>query len=59
MNVSGGKRQRFDIDMCTFAKRAGATITVPAAGIVFNKSPPSLPDLTRQSMMTLHADCLS
>ncbi|HEY5167119.1 MAG TPA: hypothetical protein VII80_04865 [Pseudolabrys sp.] len=57
--MSGGKRQRFDIDMRTFAKRAGATITVPAAGIVFNKSPPSLPDLTRQSMMTLHADCLS
>jgi len=37
MNVSSGKRQRFDIDMRTFAKSAGATITVPAGGIVFSK----------------------
>lgn len=37
MNVSSGKRQRFDIDMRTFAKSAGATVTVPAGGIVFSK----------------------
>jgi CRP/FNR family transcriptional regulator, cyclic AMP receptor protein len=37
MNVSSGKRQRADIDMRAFAKSAGATIKVPAGGIVFNK----------------------
>ena len=37
MNVSSGKRKRADIDMRAFAKSAGATIKVPAGGIVFNK----------------------
>jgi CRP/FNR family cyclic AMP-dependent transcriptional regulator len=37
MNASSGKRQRADIDMRTFAKGAGATIKVPAGGIIFNK----------------------
>lgn len=37
MNVSSGKRQRFDIDMRTFAKSAGATVKVPAGSVVFNK----------------------
>lgn len=37
MNVSSGKRQRADIDMRTFAKGAGATIKVPAGGIIFSK----------------------
>jgi CRP-like cAMP-binding protein len=36
-NISSGKRQRFDIDMRTFAKNAGATIKVPAGGVIFNK----------------------
>jgi CRP/FNR family cyclic AMP-dependent transcriptional regulator len=36
MNISG-KRQRFDIDMRTFAKNAGATVKVPAGAVVFNK----------------------
>ena len=31
------RRQRADIDMRTFAKGAGATVRVPAGGIVFNK----------------------
>lgn len=35
MNASSGKRQRADIDMRTFAKGAGATIKVPAGGVVF------------------------
>ncbi len=37
MNVSGGKRQRAEIDMRTFAKGAGATVKVAAGGVVFNK----------------------
>lgn len=37
MNVSSGKRQRADIDMRTFAKRAGATIKAPAGSIIFSK----------------------
>ena len=37
MNVSSVKRQRADIDMRTFAKGAGATVRVPAGGIVFAK----------------------
>ncbi len=37
MNVSSGKRKRADIDMRAFAKSAGATVKVPAGGIVFNK----------------------
>jgi CRP-like cAMP-binding protein len=37
MNISSGKRKRFDIDMRTFAKNAGATIKVPAGGIIFTK----------------------
>lgn len=37
MNVSSGKRQRADIDMRAFAKGAGATIKVPAGGVVFTK----------------------
>ncbi|HMJ43251.1 MAG TPA: cyclic nucleotide-binding domain-containing protein [Pseudolabrys sp.] len=40
MNVSSGKRQRFNIDMRTFAKNAGATIKVPAGGIIFSKGDP-------------------
>ena len=40
MNISSGKRQRFDIDMRTFAKNAGATIKVPAGGIIFSKGDP-------------------
>lgn len=34
---SGGKRQRTDIDMRAFAKGAGATVKVPAGGLVFNQ----------------------
>lgn len=37
MNVSSGKRQRFDVDMRAFAKGAGATIKVPAGGVVFTQ----------------------
>jgi CRP-like cAMP-binding protein len=37
MNVSSGRRERFDIDMRTFAKRAGATVKVPAGSVIFNK----------------------
>jgi CRP/FNR family transcriptional regulator, cyclic AMP receptor protein len=37
MNVSSGKRKRADIDLRAFAKSAGATIKVPAGGVVFNK----------------------
>ena len=37
MNVSSGRRERFDIDMRTFAKSAGATVKVPAGSVVFNK----------------------
>jgi CRP/FNR family transcriptional regulator, cyclic AMP receptor protein len=37
MNVSSGKRQRADIDMRAFAKGAGATIKVPAGGVVFSQ----------------------
>ena len=38
MNItSSSKRQRFDIDMRTFAKNAGASIKVPAGGIIFSK----------------------
>jgi CRP-like cAMP-binding protein len=37
MNVSSAKRKRADIDMRAFAKSTGATIKVPAGGIVFNK----------------------
>ncbi len=37
MNVSSGKRQRANIDMRTFAKGAGATIKVPAGGLVFTQ----------------------
>jgi CRP-like cAMP-binding protein len=36
MTISG-KRQRFDIDMRTFAKNAGATVKVAAGSVVFNK----------------------
>jgi CRP-like cAMP-binding protein len=36
-NVSGGKRQRADIDMRAFAKGAGATIKVSAGNVVFTK----------------------
>jgi CRP/FNR family cyclic AMP-dependent transcriptional regulator len=36
MTISG-KRQRFDIDMRTFAKNAGATVKVAAGNVVFNK----------------------
>lgn len=34
---SSGKRQRTDIDMRAFAKSAGATIKVPAGGVIFSK----------------------
>ena len=37
MNVSSTKRPRADIDMRAFAKSAGATIKVPAGGVVFSK----------------------
>lgn len=37
MNVSSGKRERFDIDMRTFAKSAGATVKVPPGSVVFNR----------------------
>lgn len=37
MNASSGKRQRADIDMRAFAKGAGATIRVPAGGVIFEK----------------------
>lgn len=37
MNVSSTMRKRVDIDMRAFAKSAGATIKVPAGGVVFNK----------------------
>lgn len=40
MSASSGKRQRFDIDMRTFAKGAGATVRVPAGGVVFSKGEP-------------------
>jgi hypothetical protein len=35
--MSSGKRQRADIDMRTFAKSAGVTVTVAAGAVVFNK----------------------
>jgi CRP/FNR family transcriptional regulator, cyclic AMP receptor protein len=35
MVITSSKRQRFDIDMRTFAKNAGATIKVPAGGTIF------------------------
>ena len=34
---SSSKRQRTDIDMRAFAKSAGATIKVPAGGVIFSK----------------------
>jgi CRP-like cAMP-binding protein len=37
MSVGSAKRQRADIDMRTFAKGAGATIKVPAGGVVFKQ----------------------
>ncbi len=37
MNVSSGKRVRGEIDMRTFAKGAGATVRVPAGGIIFSR----------------------
>lgn len=37
MNVGSVRRQRAEIDMRTFAKGAGATVRVPAGGIVFSK----------------------
>jgi CRP/FNR family cyclic AMP-dependent transcriptional regulator len=37
MTVSSSKRQRADIDMRTFAKGAGASIKVPAGGVIFSK----------------------
>jgi CRP/FNR family cyclic AMP-dependent transcriptional regulator len=37
MPMSSGKRQRADIDMRTFAKSAGVTVTVAAGAVVFNK----------------------
>src|ERR1035438_8026216 len=37
MNVSSTKRPRADIDMRAFAKSAGATIKVPAGGVVFSR----------------------
>jgi CRP-like cAMP-binding protein len=37
MNVSGGRRQRAEIDMRTFAKGAGATIKVPAGSVIFGQ----------------------
>jgi len=36
----GGRRGRDEIDMRTFAKGAGATVHVPAGGIVFSKGEP-------------------
>jgi CRP-like cAMP-binding protein len=35
--VSSTRRKRADIDMRTFAKNAGASIKVPAGGIIFHK----------------------
>lgn len=35
--VSSTRRKRADIDMRTFAKNAGASIKVPAGGIIFTK----------------------
>lgn len=35
--MTSSKRQRFDIDMRTFAKGAGATVTVPAGGVIFSQ----------------------
>ncbi len=40
MTASSSKRPRTDIDMRTFAKGAGATIKVPAGGIVFSQGEP-------------------
>lgn len=40
MSGSSSKRQRFDIDMRTFAKGAGATVRMPAGGIIFSKDDP-------------------
>jgi CRP/FNR family transcriptional regulator, cyclic AMP receptor protein len=37
MSVSSTKRQCADIDMRAFAKSAGATIKVPAGGVIFSK----------------------
>lgn len=37
MSGGGGRRGRDEIDMRTFAKGAGATVHVPAGGIVFSK----------------------
>jgi hypothetical protein len=37
MSVSSTKRQRADIDMRAFAKSAGATIKLPASGVIFGK----------------------
>ena len=37
MNVSSTKRQRADIDMRTFAKSAGSTITVQPGAVIFSK----------------------
>jgi CRP/FNR family cyclic AMP-dependent transcriptional regulator len=36
-HVSSARRKRADIDMRTFAKNAGASIKVPAGGIIFSK----------------------
>lgn len=36
-HISSTKRQRGEIDMRTFAKGAGATVRVPAGGVVFAK----------------------
>lgn len=36
----GGRRLRDEIDMRTFAKGAGATVHVPAGGIIFGKDEP-------------------
>jgi CRP/FNR family transcriptional regulator, cyclic AMP receptor protein len=37
MSVSNVRRQRGDIDMRVFAKQAGATIKIPAGGIIFGQ----------------------
>ena len=39
-NISSSKRKRFDIDMRTFAKNAGANVKVPAGSVIFEKGDP-------------------
>jgi CRP-like cAMP-binding protein len=38
--VMSDKRKRADIDMRTFAKGVGTTVTVPAGNVIFNRGDP-------------------